>query len=185
MCCIDGSIDFSIAETIVLKYPSAKDHLIALLQELQDAYGYLPKEVLLYVCEKTGIPQATLWGVVTFYAQFRRTPPSRHHALVCLGTACHVDGGPAVAEAVESALGVSEGETTDDGLFSFEKAACLGCCSLSPVMMIDGRACGRLTAEGVRKVFDEIRAEETQRANHEHPLNGYHPNGYHPKGGNA
>ena len=160
MCRLEGSIDCSIADEILRKYPSAKDHLIALLQEMQDAYGYLPREVLFHISDKTGIPRATLSGVVTFYAQFRLTPPGRHHVLVCLGTACHVNGGPTVAEAVESALGVKESGTTEDGLFSWEKAACLGCCSLSPVMMMDGRAYGKLTAEGVHRIFEEIRSKE-------------------------
>ena len=157
---LESSINLSIADEILRKYPSAKDHLIALLQEVQDAYSYLPLEVLFHISDQTSIPRATLSGVVTFYAQFKLSPPGRHHVLVCLGTACHVNGGPTVAEAVESALGVKEGETTGDGLFSWEKAACLGCCSLSPVMMIDGRAYGKLTAESVRKIFDGIRTEE-------------------------
>ena len=155
-------VDRSVVDGILRKYPSAKDHAIALLQDVQDACGYLPRELLLYICEKTGIPRTTLSGVVTFYAQFRLSPPGRHHILVCLGTACHVGGGPVVAEAVESALGVKEGETTEDGLFSWEKAACLGCCSLAPVMMINGRAYGKLTAEGIHKILDGIRAEEAR-----------------------
>lgn len=160
-----GPIDCSVSDRILRKYPSAKDHLIALLQDLQDAYGYLPRDVLFHVSEKTGIPRATLSGVVTFYAQFRLSPPGRHHILVCLGTACHVNGGQTVAEAVEAALGVKEGETTEDGLFSWEKAACLGCCSLSPVMMINGRAYGKLTAEGIGRIFDDIRLREGRESN--------------------
>lgn len=159
---LDNRPDLSKADGILRNYPKAKDHLIALLQDLQDAYGYLPREVLLHVARQTGIPPATLSGVVTFYAQFRLSPPGRYHILVCLGTACHVNGGPTVAEAVESALGVKEGETTADGLFSWEKAACLGCCSLSPVMMINGCAYGKLTTERIRRIFDEIRSEEAR-----------------------
>lgn len=153
-------MDNSIVDGILRKYSSPKDHLIALLQDIQDACGYLPREALFYVSEKTGISRATLSGVTTFYAQFRLSPPGRYHILVCLGTACHVNGGQTVAEAVESALGVKEGETTEDGLFSWEKAACLGCCSLSPVMMINGRAYGKLTTEGVRRIFEDIRSEK-------------------------
>lgn len=148
------------ADEILAKYPDPTDSLIALLQDLQEAYGYLPRDVLLHVSGRTGIPAANLSGVATFYAQFRLTPPGKHQILVCMGTACHVNGGGTVAEAVEAALCVPEGKTTGDGLFSWEKVACLGCCSLSPVMMIDGRAYGKLTGDAVSKILDAIRGAD-------------------------
>lgn len=151
----------SLADEVLQKYPNAQDHLIALLQELQDVYGYLSTDVLLHVSKVTGIAPAKLSGVVTFYAQFRTAPPGIYQVLVCMGTACHVNGGATVAEAVEAALGVKEGQTTEDGLFSWEKAACLGCCSLSPVMMVNGRAYGKLTVDGIEDIFSTIRASHT------------------------
>ncbi len=155
-----GRLDLASVDAILRKYPNPADSLIALLQDLQDAYGYLPEEVLLRVSEKADIPAANLSGVATFYAQFRLSPPGKHQIMVCMGTACHVNGGGTVADAVEAALNVQEGATTEDGLFSWEKVACLGCCSLSPVMMIDGRAYGKLTADSVEKILADIRRAE-------------------------
>ena len=111
----------------------------------------------MHVSHQTGIPAAQLSGVATFYAQFRLQPPGKYQIMVCMGTACHVNGGQTVADAVEAALGVPEGKTTPDGLFSWEKVACLGCCSLSPVMMINGQAYGKLTDEKVERILEELR----------------------------
>ncbi len=150
-------LDLSRVDAILTRYASPAESLIALLQDLQEEYGYLPEDVLLRVSEKTGIPAANLSGVATFYAQFRLTPPGKYQIMVCMGTACHVNGGGTVAEAVEEALNVPEGATTEDGLFSWEKVACLGCCSLSPVMMINGRAYGKLTGGSVEKILADVR----------------------------
>lgn len=153
-------LDLSPVERALTNHPNPRDSLIALLQDIQDAYGYLPEPVLVHLSKLTGIPAAKLSGVATFYAQFRTQPPGKHQIMVCMGTACHVNGAGTVAEAVETALGVPEGETTGDGLFSWEKVACLGCCSLSPVMMINGRAYGKLREDSVRNILAEIRAQE-------------------------
>ncbi len=161
MACPTNTPDLTAVDILLRKYPRPEDSLIALLQDLQEAYGYLPEKVLLDISKKTGIPAANLSGVASFYAQFRLSPPGKHQIMVCMGTACHVNGGGTVADAVEAFLGVPEGETTGDGLFSWEKVACLGCCSLSPVMMINGRAYGKLTGDGVAKVLTEIKRQET------------------------
>ena len=155
-----AEMELTPVDGALVKYPNPRDNLIALLQDIQDAYGYLSREALLHLSRQTGIAPATLHGVVTFYAQFQLSPPGRHKVLVCMGTACHVNGASAVADAVEAALGVAQGDTTRDGLFSWEKVACLGCCSLSPAMMIDGRAYGNLTADGVAAVIEAIRQSE-------------------------
>lgn len=150
-------LDLAPADEVLSRHPDPADGLIAVLQELQEAYGYLPEDVLLHVSHQTGIPAAQLSGVATFYAQFRLQPPGKYQIMVCMGTACHVNGGQTVADAVEAALGVPEGKTTPDGLFSWEKVACLGCCSLSPVMMINGQAYGKLTDEKVERILEELR----------------------------
>lgn len=155
-------LDLAPADEVLAAHPHPQDSLIALLQDIQAVYGYLPREVLLHLSRRTGIPAATLSGVATFYAQFRVTPPGRHQIMVCMGTACHVNGAGTVAEAVESALGVAEGCTTPDGAFSWEKVACLGCCSLSPVMMIDGKAYGKLTEGSVAQVLGDIRKADEE-----------------------
>ena len=99
-------------------------------------------------------------GVATFYSQFKLNAPGKYKVLVCMGTACHVNNGERVAEAVSKALGVAEGETTQDGLFSWEEVACLGCCSLSPVMMINGQVYGKLDGKKVEKIINDIRKSE-------------------------
>ena len=149
--------DIRAVDEALKRYPRPGDSLIALLQEIREAYGYLPKDALLHLSKRTGIPPAKLTGVATFYAQFRRTPRGKYQVMVCTGTACHVNGASTVADAVESALHVPEGVTTPDGLFTWEKVACLGCCSLSPVMMINGRTYGKLTSGSVEKIIGDLR----------------------------
>lgn len=155
-------LDLARADKILEKYANPADSLISVLQDLQGAYGYLPEAALLHISEKSGIPAASLSGVASFYAQFRLTPPGKYQVLVCMGTACHVNGSGTVAEAVEEALGVPEGQTTPDGLFSWEKVACLGCCSLSPVMMVNGRAYGKLTGDSVTGIFSALRRQDAE-----------------------
>jgi len=153
-------MDPSRIDGILATYQNPKESLIAVLQDVQEAFGYLPEAALLCLSEKAAIPAAELTGVASFYAQFRMQPPGKHHIMVCMGTACHVNGAKTIAEAVEAALGTKEGVTTADGLFSWEKVACLGCCSLAPAMMIDGRVYGKLTGGGIETILAEIRGGE-------------------------
>lgn len=162
-CCLNSLFnenDLGAVGVILEKYENPKETLIAVLQDLQEEYGYLPRAVLEEVSAKTGIALSHLTGVASFYAQFRLNPPGKYKIMVCLGTACHVNGGERVADTVSRHLGVDEGETTPDGLFSFETVACLGCCSLSPVMMINGQVYGKLNADKVKKILDDIRKSE-------------------------
>ena len=121
--------------------------LIPILQKIQEAYGYLPAEVLKEVSERTGIPTSRMYGVITFYSQFSLKPRGRHTIKCCRGTACHVRGGKAVLEAIMRELQVDEGETTADRRFTFEPVACLGTCFLAPVIMVDDHYFGLLTPE--------------------------------------
>jgi NADH-quinone oxidoreductase subunit E len=133
------------------------DDLIPLLQEIQDAYGYLPYPVLSRVSEQTAIPISRMYGVITFYAQFTTEPRGRHTIRCCQGTACHVKGGKRIAEKISELLGVQEGGTTPDMRFTFETVACLGTCFLAPVMMVDEDYYGQLTPEriqGILKGYD-------------------------------
>jgi len=116
----------------------AGSNLIAALQQVQDRFGYLPGPALDEIARRTKIPLSRVWGVVSFYAQFYTSPRGRHTVRCCRGTACHVRGGKAVMEAIRNALGVADGQTTPDRMFSFETVACLGACFLAPTMMIDG-----------------------------------------------
>jgi len=140
-------------DAILEKYAGTRGSLIPILQEVQGIYNYLPKDALIYVAEKTGVPISSIYGVVTFYAQFHLNPRGRNIIRVCQGTACHVRGGKAVLDAVEKALGIKAGETTPDLKFTFETIACIGACGLAPVMQINNDTHGRLTAEEVPKIL--------------------------------
>ena len=114
-----------------------EEMLISLLQDLQGRYGYLPREVLEWVSGRTGISLSRMFGVITFYTQFSLEKKGKHIVRCCEGTACHVKGGPLIVDAVRRDLGIDAGETTPDGLFSFETVNCLGACALAPLVVID------------------------------------------------
>lgn len=140
--------DRAAADEILERFGSVRpDDLIPLLQQIQDAYGYLPASILHHLSERTGIPTSRMFGVITFYAQFSLEPRGRHTVRCCSGTACHVRGSKNVRESVSKELGVEEGETTDDRRFTLETVACLGTCFLAPVMMVDEQYYGLLTPE--------------------------------------
>lgn len=154
------AFDVTCIDDILKDFPNPAESLISLLQAVQEKFGYLPREAMEALAARTSVPLSQIWGVATFYTQFKLTRPGKYRILVCLGTACHVNGGGEVASAVQEALGVTDGATTPDGLFSWESVACLGCCSLSPAMMINGRAYGSLTREKTLKIIAYIRAQE-------------------------
>ncbi len=138
--------------------------LIPLLQAAQDSYGYIHTSAIEQISEVTGIPTAEICGVITFYRQFRMKPLGRHLLRLCKGTACHVVGAEMIAQTVGDELGVPPDETTDDGIFTFTIVACLGCCSLAPVLMIDEQTFGRMTPQKVRKLLRQYRRKATQAA---------------------
>lgn len=153
---------FEALEPVLDAYADVAGSLITILQKAQELYGYLSPELMLYISRATAIPVAKIYGVATFYAQFRLNPVGRHLIMLCQGTACHVNGSKMIEEAIAEHLGIAEGETTGDGLFTLENVACLGCCSLSPVMMIDGETYGKLTKDKVVEILDDIRAKEAE-----------------------
>ena len=132
------------------------DDLIPILQEIQEAYGYLPADVLQWVSERTGIPASRMYGVITFYAQFYLQPHGKHTVRCCRGTACHVRGGKKIINAVKGQLGIEDGATTEDMLFSFETVACLGACALSPVMVVDNTYHGKMTPRVAEQILQQL-----------------------------
>ncbi len=142
----------SVVDRIAEGLAGARGALIPMLQQVQAEIGYLPVAVMERIAERSGVPAARVFGVASFYSQFRLEPVGRHIIKVCRGTACHVQGAVNIAEAVCDELGVAEGGTTEDGQFTVEPVACLGCCSLAPVMMIDEDTFGRLTPDKARDV---------------------------------
>ncbi len=164
---VDEEVDFTRAERILKKFeargPVTRENLIPLLQELQEAYGYLPPAVLRHVSRETGIPASHIHGVVTFYAQFYLEPHGKHTITFCRGTSCHVRGRKKVLGAVESLLGIEDGETTDDMGFSLETVACLGACALAPVMVVDGKYHGKLTPRQAEQIVRRLVEEERRK----------------------
>ncbi len=140
---------------ILARHGTSRSELIPILQEAQGAIGYLPQDVMLDVARHLNVAEASVYGVASFYAQFYFKPQGKHRVRVCRGTACHVRGSARIRRLVERKLGIKEGETTPDMLFSYETVACLGACALSPVMVIDQTYFGRLSAEQAGSIVDE------------------------------
>ncbi len=158
----DMVFDLQPLDKILQKYKGEHGVLIPVLQEAQAVYGYLPERVLEEISRQLDIPLARIYGVATFYAQFRLTPMGKHVVRVCTGTACHVAGAERLSDTLQDLMGVAPGETTDDGLFTLETVACLGCCSLAPVIMIDDETFGRLNDKAVRRIIGDFRRQASQ-----------------------
>jgi NADH-quinone oxidoreductase subunit E len=142
---------------VVEKYRGKKGVAIPLLADVQREVGYVAEEAVEHVGAELGIPPAELFGVATFYAMFRFQPQGKHVVRLCRGTACHVQGSGLVADQLERTLGVKDGETTPDLMFTLQYVACLGCCSLAPVMLVGNDAHGRLTPEKAVGVLEDLR----------------------------
>jgi NADH-quinone oxidoreductase subunit E len=140
-------------------YVGQEGRLIPLLQHAQETDGYLSRDRLVAIQRETGIPLSNIYGVATFYAQFRLSPVGKNLIRVCHGTACHVAGAKDITETIEAALNVRNGETTTDRQFTMETVSCIGCCSLAPVVMINNDTYGNLTDRQVKKVLKQYRAE--------------------------
>lgn len=134
-----------------------RKQLIRILQSAQSEFSYISEDTIRRISEKMNIPVSEIYGVVTFYRQFSLNKPGRHIIKVCSGTACHVGGSEKLSELIGGMLSISSGETTEDGMFTLDEAACLGCCSLAPVMMIDGKVYGRLTEKKVSDIINSFR----------------------------
>ena len=152
--------NFAVIDAIVHKHNVEPGAVIPILQEIQDSYGYVPPVAIQRIAENMDIPASKIYGIATFYSQFRLQPLGKYLIKVCHGTACHLCGAEIVAETIARLTGTKEGETSQDGLFTVERVACLGCCSLAPSMMVNGEVYGRLTPEGIGRIVDEIQKTE-------------------------
>jgi len=139
------------------KYTKKRENVIPLLQDVQEKYGYLSKENLINISEYLNVPTSNVYGVATFYNQFRLIPLGKHIIRVCRGTACHVKGSGKILEKFESELNIKAGETTPEGLFSLETVACVGACSIAPVITIDEEFYGRLQQKDITALIDKYR----------------------------
>jgi NADH-quinone oxidoreductase subunit E len=156
-------LDLKQLDRVFTKHQGEEGALIPVLQEAQDIYGYLPKEVLVRISKRLKVPLSHIFGIVTFYAQFYLNPPGRHTIKSCQGTACHVRGAAGVLESLMRKLQVEPGGTTEDFNFSLETVACVGTCFLAPVIMIDKDYYGKLTpkraADILKKYFQKPERE--------------------------
>ena len=155
----------SKVEKVLANYNSAKrDKLIPILQDIQEAEGFISKAAVLQVAKHLNIPASKVYGVATFYNQFRFEALGTNHVMVCRGTACHVKGSLSVLQMAEEVLGIKAGQTTRDGLFSIETVACMGACGLAPVVSVNGEFHAKITSDKLRKIIDEIRNREKSNA---------------------
>jgi NADH-quinone oxidoreductase subunit E len=145
-------------EEVIAKYPKSREHLISILQEVQAEYGYLSRDSINRISDYLNLPSSKIFGVATFYNQFKLNAPGKIQISMCRGTACHVKGSLNLLDACTQFLGIEVGQTTKDGLFSLETVACLGCCSIAPAMMVNGRFFGRLDKKKVEYLLDTWRA---------------------------
>ena len=137
------------------EFKGERADLIPVLQHIQKTYGYIPKESIHTISRWLKISENEIFGVATFYAQFRFTPPGKHHLKVCLGTACHVKGGEQMLEVVQRRLEIRPGETTADGKYDLERVACLGCCALAPVVNLDNKIFAQMSVLKLQGILDE------------------------------
>lgn len=156
-------VDLSMIDPLIEKYKDKKGNMIPLLQGTQDVYGYIPRAAFEKISRETGLELSDMYGVATFYAQFRLEPVGKYIVKVCHGTACHVQNANSVTDALKEALKVEDGGTTEDGMFTLESVACLGCCSLAPVMMIGDETYGKLSGSQAVKIIKNIRINELNK----------------------
>ncbi len=150
----------SQTEKILAKYKGGgRDSLIPLLQEVQEAEGYISRERVKEIGELLNLPTGKIYGVATFYNQFRFSAQGKYHIQVCRGTACHVKGSANVLQALESEIGIEAGNTDRDGLFSLEVVACIGACGLAPVISVNGRFHAGVTPEEIPEIIESYRKE--------------------------
>ena len=155
---LDSGMDIPAAvESILGEYGRNPSHIIAILQDVQAAFGYLPEEGLRCIAGSLEIPLTRIYAIATFFRAFRLTPSGRHEIKLCTGTACHVRGAGLIKDAIERELGIGVGETTKDLRFSFETVRCIGCCGIAPAMMVDKDVHGKVRATGLGKVLSKYK----------------------------
>ena len=158
---MEKQFDFTIVDQILARHPKSEISTIAILQEIQEHYHYLPREIFPYVAREIGIGEARLYGVATFYENFSLEAKGEHIIKVCTGTACHVRKSEPIYNALKEDLKLTgKRKTSDDGMFTLETVACLGACGLAPVMTIDGEVHSKMTPEAAVALLNDIRRKE-------------------------
>ncbi len=157
---MNSKTDLSKVNEIIEGYRSKKGSLIPLLQDIQSVFGYVPEEAVNIIARELEIYPVDIYGILTFYSQFYMEPRGKHIIRVCQGTACHVMGGKEMLGFLSDELGIEDGESTKDGIFFLERVACLGCCGMAPVVMIDDNFHGRCTIGSLRKLIEQYRSKD-------------------------
>lgn len=157
--CDSGQIEEKLAE-VLGQWEQDRSRLIPILQQTQETFGYLPAEAIGSIASHLGMSDVQVYGVASFYNHFRFIPLGRKPIQMCMGTACHMVGGPLVLEALERALGIKVGGITEDGEFSLDRVACVGCCGLAPVMVISDKIFPRCTSTRVDEILVNLKTEE-------------------------
>jgi len=165
------------AEKLLAGKDLLRTGLITLLQEIQEHFGYLPREAMLEVARLKGIPATRVYSVASFYNQFRFVPPGKYPIKVCLGTACHIKGGESILRVWEKKLGIQEGEVTPDRTFSLDRVACIGCCALAPVSVVGSEIEAHMMPTRVDGILlsIEIKGREAQRDEKDRSPDGKNP----------
>ncbi|MBI5000876.1 MAG: NAD(P)H-dependent oxidoreductase subunit E [Euryarchaeota archaeon] len=145
--------DRKMLDDILSSHRDTRDPAMLILQKVQTSFGYTGQDHLTYISEKSCIPLSKLYGIVTFYPSFRLSPPGKSIIRICEGTSCHVRGGARIVKELERQLGIGPGQTTKDRKFSLESVRCLGCCGISPVVMMDDKTYGRVKATKLAEIL--------------------------------
>lgn len=150
-------------EHLLRRFDKKRESLIPILQGIQGHFGYVPREAMLKVAGFLNMPEVDVYSVVTFYNQFRRNPPGKHSVRVCLGTACHVKGGYTILDAWKRRLHIDQGQTTPDREFDLDTVACVGCCAMAPVTVVDSEVKGKVTPTRVDGILLSFQLEKKKR----------------------
>ncbi len=150
-----------VIDAICARHRDQPGAIITMLQEIQEYYGYISSEAIFRLTRITGVPASDIYSIVTFYSQFRLSPKGENLIKICRGTACHLNESEELSRAIYDYLGIQDNETTPDGKFTIEKVACLGCCSLSPAIMINDEVFGRLSPDNIPQVISDFLAART------------------------
>ena len=157
--CAEKKVKSEVIE-ILKPFKRDKQNLITILNEVQEKYGYIPKVAQLEIAEYLDIPLAEVYGVITFYSRFSLIPKGKYNISVCMGTACFVKGSKEILERAKEKLGLKEGETTADGMFSLDETRCVGACGLAPVFTVNNEVYGKATVKKLDEVLDNIKNNE-------------------------
>lgn len=152
---VDTSTDFEESIELIKKYPAEKRFILAILQDVQNEFGFIPRVTINHIAEYLNVPISYIYSMSTFYKALSLKPKGRHVIKVCNGTACHIRGSNLLINELTEVLSIKPGETTDDGLFSVEIVNCLGACALAPVMVVDGKYYGAMNKDKIKAVLED------------------------------